>query len=85
MNLFPEFDGLVSRIANQTKKNLDGLRLDTTSWKEQFNEAMNVNGGDVENATFIDYVLHFISFFWKVREILIVMIICLGKNVSFWF
>lgn len=89
MNLFPEFDGLVSRIANQTKKNLDGLRLDTTSWKEQFNEAMNVNGGDVENATFIDYVLHFISFFWKVRKILIVMIsfpiICLGKNVSFWF
>lgn len=72
--MFPEFDGLVSRIANQTKKNLDGLRLDTTSWKEQFNEAMNVNGGDVENATFIDYVLHFISFFWKVREILIVMI-----------
>ncbi|XP_061168050.1 sodium/calcium exchanger 3-like isoform X2 [Saccostrea echinata] len=61
-----EFDGLVSRIANQTKKNLDGLRLDTTSWKEQFNEAMNVNGGDIENATLIDYVLHFISFFWKV-------------------
>ncbi|XP_048733379.1 sodium/calcium exchanger 3-like isoform X2 [Ostrea edulis] len=61
-----EFDGLVSRIANQTKKNLDGLRLDTTSWREQFNEAMNVNGGDIENATFIDYVLHFISFFWKV-------------------
>ena len=89
MNLFPEFDGLVSRIANQTKKNLDGLRLDTTSWKEQFNEAMNVNGGDVENATFIDYVLHFISFFWKVREILIVMIsfpiIFLGENFSFWF
>lgn len=86
MNLFPEFDGLVSRIANQTKKNLDGLRLDTTSWKEQFNEAMNVNGGDVENATFIDYVLHFISFFWKVREILIAMIsfpiIFLGENVS---
>ena len=72
--MFQEFDGLVSRIANQTKKNLDGLRLDTTSWKEQFNEAMNVNGGDVENATFIDYILHFISFFWKVREILMVMI-----------
>lgn len=40
--------------------------MDTTSWREQFNEAMNVNGGDIENATFIDYVLHFISFFWKV-------------------
>lgn len=66
-NSFTEFDGLVSRIANNTKKNLDGLRLDTTSWKEQFNEAMTVNGGDVENATVIDYILHFISFFWKVK------------------
>lgn len=67
LNSFTEFDGLVSRIANNTKKNLDGLRLDTSSWKEQFNEAMNVNGGDVENATVIDYILHFISFFWKVE------------------
>lgn len=67
LNSFTEFDGLVSRIANNTKKNLDGLRLDTSSWKEQFNEAMNVNGGDVENATVIDYILHFIAFFWKVE------------------
>ncbi|XP_069124879.1 sodium/calcium exchanger 3-like isoform X2 [Argopecten irradians] len=61
-----EFEGLVSRIANQTMKNLDGLRLDSSSWGEQFHDAMNVNGGDAENATVIDYVMHFCTFFWKV-------------------
>ena len=57
---------MVSRIAEKTQKNLDGLQLETSSWGEQFHAAMNVNGGDVEDATKIDYVLHFITFFWKV-------------------
>ncbi|XP_021351096.1 sodium/calcium exchanger 3-like isoform X4 [Mizuhopecten yessoensis] len=61
-----EFEGLVSRITNQTMKNLDGLRLDSSSWGEQFHDAMNVNGGDAENATVIDYIMHFCTFFWKV-------------------
>lgn len=61
-----EFDGLVSRIANQTKQNLEGIRLDTSSWKQQFHEAMNVNGGDIDEASSLDYVMHFLSFFWKV-------------------
>ncbi|XP_060076840.1 sodium/calcium exchanger 2-like [Ylistrum balloti] len=61
-----EFEGLVSRIANQTMKNLDGLRLDSSSWGEQFHDAMNVNGGDTENATVVDYIMHFCTFFWKV-------------------
>lgn len=67
-NLFElsEFDGLVSRIANQTKQNLDGIRLDTSSWKQQFHEAMNVNGGDIDEASAFDYIMHFLSFFWKV-------------------
>jgi solute carrier family 8 (sodium/calcium exchanger) len=27
---------------------------------------MNVNGGDIENATTSDYVMHFLTFGWKV-------------------
>ena len=61
-----DFNHLVTRIAAQTKENLDGLKLESSSWKEQFYNAMNVNGGDVENATNFDYVMHFLSFFWKV-------------------
>ena len=42
------------------------MGLGTSSWVGQFRDAMNVNGGDIENATFVDYILHFITFGWKV-------------------
>ncbi|GAB1600819.1 sodium/calcium exchanger 3-like isoform X6 [Argonauta hians] len=60
-----EFNGLVSRIVNLTKVNLDALQLDTVSWGTQFEKALNVNGGDLETATAGDYILHFASFAWK--------------------
>ena len=31
-------------------------------------DAMNVNGGDVENATTSDYVMHFLTFGFKVKR-----------------
>ncbi|XP_076458128.1 sodium/calcium exchanger 1-like [Babylonia areolata] len=61
-----EFSSMVSRIALKTQQNLEGLQLDSNTWGEQFYCAMNVNGGEVDTATKIDYVLHFITFFWKV-------------------
>ena len=63
---FPEYNGIVSRLVNLTKANLDYLELESSSWVQQFREAMNVNGGDLENATFLDYILHFLTFGWKV-------------------
>ncbi|XP_076456636.1 sodium/calcium exchanger 1-like [Babylonia areolata] len=61
-----EFKGLVSRVVNMTNTNLDMLRLQKASWGQQFIQAMNVNGGEVESATAFDYVMHFITFGWKV-------------------
>ena len=29
---------------------------------------MSVNGGDVENATSMDYFMHFVTFAWKVDD-----------------
>lgn len=60
-----EFDGFVSRIANLTNANLDALRLQRDTWGKKFKEAMNVNGGDIENAAVFDYVMHFFTFGWK--------------------
>ncbi len=65
--LVTEFNAMLSRIREKTEHNLEGLKIDTSTWGEQFCNAMNVNGGDVEHASHIDYVLHFITFFWKVR------------------
>ena len=64
---FPEFNGLVDRIVNLTKVNLDALQLDTVSWGEQFENAFNVNGGDLETATVSDYLFHLATFAWKVK------------------
>ncbi|KAI8797275.1 sodium/calcium exchanger 2, partial [Biomphalaria glabrata] len=61
-----EFDRMVARIASKTQKNLDSLKLDTSTWGEQFQSAMNVNGGNLEAANYVDYILHFVTFFWKV-------------------
>lgn len=67
LQFFLEFNGIVGRIYNLTMANLDYLSLEESSWVQQFRAAMNVNGGDLETATFLDYILHFATFFWKVR------------------
>lgn len=44
------------------------LLIGTSSWKEQFVEALTVNPGDDEeekSASCMDYVLHIITLFWK--------------------
>ncbi|KAL8609363.1 hypothetical protein ACOMHN_008157 [Nucella lapillus] len=61
-----EFRGLVSRVVNMTNINMDMLRLHKASWGQQFTEAMNVNGGEVDSASGFDYVMHFFTFGWKV-------------------
>lgn len=57
---------MVSRIAARACQTLEGLQLTSSSWGEQFFSAMNVNGGEVDTTTKMDYILHFITFFWKV-------------------
>ncbi|CAG2244534.1 NCX [Mytilus edulis] len=61
-----EFKDFVARVTDLTNANLDSLRMAYTSWSKQFQDAINVNGGDIENATFLDYILHFFTFGWKV-------------------
>lgn len=61
-----EFNGIVSRLLNMTKAGIGGMALESSSWAQQFKDAMNVNGGDIESATFIDYLLHFLTFGWKI-------------------
>lgn len=61
-----EFNGLVSRIMNMTKVNMDALQIEESTYPAQFMEALNVNGGDLQGATVTDYIMHFITFFWKV-------------------
>lgn len=64
--LSEDFNSIVSRVAVMTNVNVDNVRLQSETWAEQFRSALTVNGGDIENATTSDYVLHFLTFGWKV-------------------
>ncbi|PAA51257.1 hypothetical protein BOX15_Mlig018197g2 [Macrostomum lignano] len=61
-----EFNGFISRLAHTANVDLDAIRVDRNTYADQFRQAMNVNGGDIENATAIDYVMHFFTFGWKI-------------------
>ena len=63
---FSEYRRLFDRVVSLTHLNLRRLELGSDSWGAQFREAMSVNGGDVESATTLDYVMHFFTFAWKV-------------------
>lgn len=60
------FNSVMDRLMVMTNANLDKIRVHSSTWCQQIKESMVVNGGDIENATTADYVLHFLSFFWKV-------------------
>jgi len=47
--------------------NYDKIQIGRTNWKDQFRDALFVNGGDDEGeASAFDYVMHVITIFWKV-------------------
>lgn len=52
-------------MANLVNADLNEISVVKKNWSEQFREAMNVNGGDLDSATKRDYVMHFITFPWK--------------------
>jgi len=57
---------MVSRLTQTVNMKVDAKKPDRGTWTEQFRNALNVNGGDVENATNFDYFMHFVTFWWKV-------------------
>ncbi len=62
-----DYTGLLDRVVKITHVNVDKLNVGNSTYADQFRDAMNVNGGDVENATTIDYVMHFFTFGFKVK------------------
>lgn len=60
-----DFNGMVSRLVDMANMNVEALQVDSNTYADQFRNAMNVNGGDTENASNLDYVMHFCTFAWK--------------------
>lgn len=59
------FNTVVDHLMVLTKTNIDAIRVYRSTWSQQIKDALTVNGGDVENASNADYLLHFLSFGWK--------------------
>jgi len=62
-----EFKNTVDKLIK--KANL-AVIVGTSSWREQFIEALSVNGDDEDDddsndPSFLDYVMHFLTVFWK--------------------
>jgi solute carrier family 8 (sodium/calcium exchanger) len=60
-----DFNDMVNRLTNTVNINIDAIKAEKVTWSDQFRNALNVNGGDVENASNTDYVMHFLTFPWK--------------------
>lgn len=57
---------LVNEVAELMSLQFETLSLETTTWADQFNEAMNIQGEEGQEASTMDYVMHFLTFGWKV-------------------
>ncbi|CAB3385331.1 Hypothetical predicted protein [Cloeon dipterum] len=60
------YNSITDHLMKMTNANMDAMRTHQDTWACQMRDAMNVNGGDLENATNIDYLMHFLTFGWKV-------------------
>ncbi|KAG5337634.1 NAC1 protein, partial [Acromyrmex heyeri] len=61
-----EFKNTVDKLVQRANAS---IILGTSSWKEQFMEALTVSRGDEDDAegpSVMDYLMHFLTIFWKV-------------------
>ena len=63
-----EFNSVMSKILLMSNANVDEMRVHNETWAQQFKDAMVVNGGDIENASIGDYVMHLLTFAFKVGD-----------------
>lgn len=61
-----ELQNLARDIASLMKEDFDHTSIESSTWGEQFASAMNVAGEEGEDPALMDYVMHFLTFGWKV-------------------
>merc|ERR1719240_1019889 len=57
---------MAQEVAELMSQNFEKCDLSTETWAAQFLEAMNIQGEEGEEAGLADYVMHFLTFGWKV-------------------
>merc|ERR1711871_689480 len=57
---------VVNQVAGIMKEEFDKMNVETESWSDQFVTAMSVAGDPGQDAALFDYVMHLLTFGWKV-------------------
>ena len=57
-----EFNSVLNRMLLMTNANVDSMKVHHETWAQQLKDAMNVNGGDVENATTVSFLIDMLFF-----------------------
>jgi solute carrier family 8 (sodium/calcium exchanger) len=60
-----DFKSVMNKMMMMTNANVDELRVHNDTWAQQIKDAMVVNGGDIDGASTMDYVMHFLTFGFK--------------------
>lgn len=63
-----DYKTMANKMASLVQVDMDKLSVTKTTWGQQFRDAMNVNGGDLETAKAGHYIGHALAFFWKVES-----------------
>ena len=75
------YQQMIDAVANQV---MSDITVETTSWSEQFKDAMNCGGEEGEDPSGLDYTLHFLSLGWKVLFALVPPTSYCGGWLTFW-
>jgi len=63
-------DENTAKLVNQVELLVNEMEADTDlsskTWMSQFDDAMNIHGEEGENPSTMDYIMHFLTFGWKV-------------------
>jgi len=79
-----EYEELMKEVVTMMDKEMEDYSVGTSSWAEQFHEAMNMGGEDGGDPEFADYLMHFLSFYWKVLHAIVPPTDYWGGWGTFW-
>jgi len=78
------YQKLVEQVVTLMEDEEEKYGVGTSTWSEQFHDAMNMGGDDDAEPEWGDYLMHFLSFYWKVIHALVPPTDYYGGWATFW-
>jgi len=79
-----DYQKLMQDVVEMMDAEMGKYQVGTSSWGDQFHDAMNMGSDDPDEVEFMDYLMHFLSFYWKVMHAIIPPTDYYGGWATFW-